>query len=463
MAPRRLKTIGQRLRPHLLTLVLGLLFFIGHYAGLYTALGLSTPASVALTILLVTALLWVTESLPLYITSLGVLAFSLLWLMPELERAGRPTDEDIYFQAFFGDITLLFMGGFVLSALLNKYGLASRIANWVLGRTGSAPDRVLLGIIGISALLSMWMSNTATAAMMFAIISPVMLKIPADSRFSIALALSIPFACNIGGLGTPIGTPPNAIAMEYLGKIGIQISFVRWMLISMPLLLLLLFALWKLLLKRYPPGAIQIDLGNSHEELEPFTGTQKAVILIFLLTVLGWLTGGVTGLSTGVVGLLCLIASFGSGLLNTPDFRNISWDILFMLGGGLCLGAALSESGLTAVIAEAIPLQRGFWFAFGFMLLLASVMTTFMSNSATANLLIPVAISITGNELLLSLAIAMMCSTSMALPVSTPSNAIAFGSGLLSAKDMLNIGLIITFLAFVATVLMSIFYIPLFF
>jgi solute carrier family 13 (sodium-dependent dicarboxylate transporter), member 2/3/5 len=453
----------KHLQPHLPPLGIALLFILGYTAGLYEQLfHLAPPAAISLTILLITALFWVTETFPLYITSMGVLALSTLWLLPNLPAEAAEEGKDPFFQAFFGDITLLFMGGFVLSALLNKYGLAQRIANWVIRQTGSQPSRVLFGLIVISALLSMWMSNTATAAMMFAIIGPVVISIPPSSTFARGMALSIPFACNIGGLGTPIGTPPNAIALEYLAQAGISISFARWMFISLPLLILLLLALWWLLLRLYPPGDFSIEIQEDEYDESAFTMPQYLVMGIFALTILGWLTGGFTGLSTGTVGLLCLLASFGLRLLNTPDFRNISWDILFMLGGGLCLGVGLNSSGLTDAIADAIPMEEGFWMVFGLMLLLAAGMTTFMSNTATANLLIPVAISLPNNELLLSITIAIMCSSSMALPVSTPPNAIAFGSGMLEAKDMLRVGLIITFLALLITLLASIFYIPLF-
>jgi len=386
---------------------------------------------------------------------------SVLWLLPSLQAFGKPTEQGLFFQAFFGDITLLFMGGFVLSGLLNKYGLARRMANWVIRRTGSSPARVLLGLIVISALLSMWMSNTATAAMMFAIVTPIVLQFP-EAPFARGIAIAIPFACNIGGLGTPIGTPPNAIAMEYLQQAGLEITFARWMLLSIPLVVLLLYFLWQLLLRRYDPGDIEIELGEE-EESRKFTVRQRLVILIFLLTVLGWLTSGYTGISTGMVGLLTLIVSFGIGLLKTPDFRNISWDILFMLGGGLCLGVALNVSGLTQTIADAIPTSTGFWPILGLLLVMASAMTTFMSNTATANLLIPVAVSLSGNELIFAIAISIMCSTSMALPVSTPPNAIAFGSGLLQSKDMLSSGLIVTAIALIITVLVVIFYLPLIF
>lgn len=382
-------------------------------------------------------------------------------MYPGLEGAGVEVEKADFYQAFFGDITLLFMGGFVLSALLNKYGLARRMANWMIRKTGSAPPRVLAGIIIVSALLSMWMSNTATAAMMFAIISPIILQLPKTSPFSKGLAIAIPFACNIGGLGTPIGTPPNAIAIGYLEQAGVEVSFSTWMLAAVPLMLVLLFLLWWLLLRSYPPGLANIELDIEEEE-DGFSPRQYLVLGLFLLTILGWLSSGLTGLSTGTVGLVSIIAAFGSGFLKTPDFRNISWDILFMLGGGLCLGVGLNKSGLTDTIAHAIPVGGGFYAVFGGLLLMAAVMTTVMSNTATANLLIPIAVSLPGNELVLCVAISIMCSSSMSLPVSTPPNAIAFGSGLLQARDMFNSGMWITVFALIATILASIFYLPLF-
>ena len=452
------------LKVNLPTFILLLLLALAYYFHSFQQwLHLREAEEVALLILLGTALLWITEAIPLYVTSLGVLLLSLLWLFPLLQGAGVEAEKGDFYQAFFGDITLLFMGRFVLSALLNKYGLARRMANWMIQKTGTEPPRVLAGIIIITSLLSMWMSNTATAAMMFAIVSPMILQLPKTSQFSKGLAIAIPFACNIGGLGTPIGTPPNAIAIGYLEQAGIGISFSMWMLIAFPIMALLLFFLWWLLLRSYPPGPISISLGNEEEEEDQFSLRQYLVIGLFLLTILGWLSSGLTGLSTGTVGLIAIIIAFGGSFLKTPDFRNISWDILFMLGGGLCLGVALNKSGLTDTIAHAIPIGAGFYVVFGALLLMASAMTTVMSNTATANLLIPIAVSLPNNELVLCIAISFMCSSSMALPVSTPPNAIAFGSGLLQARDMFNSGMLITVFALVATILASIFYLPLFF
>lgn len=441
--------------------LLGLLgiFYATHY--FQNTFGLSHAEEVSLIILLATAILWIFEILPLYITSLGVLLLQVLWLLPILQQQGVVVQRDAFFLAFFSDITLLFMGGFVLSNLLNKYGLARRIANLVLRRTGSEPAHVLLGIIIVSSLLSMWMSNTATAAMMFAVVTPILNKLPNTNPFSKGLAIAIPFSCNLGGLGTPIGTPPNAIAIEYLAQNNISISFTGWMLLAVPIMVLLLFFLWRILLWMFPPDDFFVEM--EEEETFQLSRKQYLVLFIFFATILAWLFSDAIGISTGTVGLMVVIVSFGLELLDTRDFRNISWDILFMLGGGLCLGVGLNASGLTNTIAEAIPVEQSFWVAFVIMILLAALMTTFMSNTATANLLIPVAVSLPQNELLLVIAISIMCSSSMALPVSTPPNAVAFGSGLLKSRDMMASGTWITILALIITGLAALFYFPLFF
>ncbi|MEM6378642.1 MAG: DASS family sodium-coupled anion symporter [Bacteroidota bacterium] len=447
-------------RKHLRVLVSIGLLIISFYAHLWQSiLGLTPQEEIAGIILVGTAILWITESIPLYITSLGVLFLSIVWLMPALETAHIEATKNDFLIAFFGDITLLFMGGFVLAALLNKYGISRMIAQSILKRTGSNSNSILLSIIAVSAFLSMWISNTGTAAMMFAIMAPVIIDLPETNPFGKAIALAIPFSCNIGGIGTPIGTPPNAIAMEYITKAGIEVTFTNWMIIAIPLMLILLFILWKILLRIYPPSDKEVHL--TLDKFGGFGPKQYLVIAIFMLTVIGWMTSGVTGISTGTVGLFVVLAAFGSRLLETRDFKNISWDILFMLGGGLCLGIVLQKSGFTDTIASLIPTQGSYFILLLVLLIIASVMTTFMSNTATANLLIPVAVSLPNGELILSVAIALMCSTSMALPISTPPNAIAFGSGMLQSKDMLSSGMLVTGIALLGILLACLFYLPL--
>ena len=452
-----------KLQKHLATpvAILSMLFlFSCPWIGfLQSVFGLTTIEEIAIVILGITAILWITELVPLYITSLGILFLQIMWLLPAIQESGQEATKEDFLIAFFSDITLLFMGGFVLARLMNKYNLSDMLATKILNRTGTNPSAILLSIIMVSSVLSMWMSNTATAAMMFAIIAPIIQGIPTNNSFPKALALSIPFACNIGGIGTPIGTPPNAIAMEYLQSMNIQISFFQWMVIALPLMIILSLLLWRVLLRSYPPGTITIDLNRSIPNTRLST-KQVAVILLFVVTVIGWLTSGQTGISVGMIGLFVVLIAFGSKLLTTQDFKNISWDILFMLGGGLCLGVGLTKSGLAETIASVIPMENGLLTTFAIIVVLAAGMTTFMSNTATANLLIPVAIALPKGELLLGIAIALMCSTSMALPISTPPNAIAFGSGYFKSKEMLHPGLLLTILAMVGIGLTCFLYLP---
>ena len=435
--------------PMTLSGVVMILYFADFFGAVF---GLVPHEETALAIMLLTTLLWITEPFPLFVTSLGVLVASILWLMPQLHAAGIAAEQEDFLSTFFNDITLLFMGGFTLSAVLNKYGMARLAAAWMLKRTGERPASILWGIILIAALMSMWISNTATTAMMFAIIAPLLARLPEGASFAKAMAIAIPFAANIGGLGTPIGTLPNAIAIAYFQRLGLEVTFTQWLLVAVPVTLGLLWVLWRLLLHAFPPGDLLVQV-EAKMDKDPLTPRQYIVIGVFFLTVIGWLTSGSTGMSAGTVGLASLFLVFALGLLKIPDFRNIPWDILFMLGGGLCLGLCLTRSGLAATMASAIPLGGGFWLVFIIIILLTATMTTFMSNTATANLLIPIAISMPANELVLIVAITLLCSTSMALPISTPPNAIAFGSGLLQARDMVRVGLRITIIALLVAVL----------
>lgn len=424
-----------------------------------TLFSFNPAQSIALSILIVAAFLWITEWIPLYITSFLILFLQISWLLPNINPNAGKIERQAFLSPFFSDVVLLFMGGFVLAAMLNKYHLDHRIANWLLKRTGTNPKRLLFGVMVVSALLSMWMSNTATTAMMFAIILPIITSIPEGNRFSKGLALSIPFACNLGGLGTPIGTPPNAIAMNFLIEKGRMISFGDWMLASVPLMLILLVIVWFILIKMYPPHDLKIQFAEVRTtKLSP---SHWLVIGLFFLTIAGWLTTSLHGLSIGTISIVPVIIAFGTGILKVKDFKNLPWDVLFMVGGGICLGVGLKQSGLTAEMVKLIPMQLSMlWILLAF-LALTALMTTFMSNTATANLLIPIAVSLNTDVALFVVPIAMVCSTAMALPISTPPNAIAFGSELLESKDMIAPGIVITAISMLIILGLGLFYLPL--
>ncbi|MFT4674614.1 MAG: sodium-dependent dicarboxylate transporter 2/3/5 [Reinekea sp.] len=417
----------------------------------WPALSGLNPAQVkAVLILLLAALLWVSEWLPLFVVSFIILALELLWLSPTLTQLGQPIDDALFFAPFFSNIILLFLGGFVLSSLMQKAGLDARFAHWILQLTEGEPTTTLAGIITVCAFLSMWMSNTATAAMMLTMVLPLAQRLRADTPFRVGLILSIPLACNLGGIGTPIGTPPNAIAMSYLATKGIQVSFLDWMILTLPFLLIALALLWFALLRFYPPGDARLEIGTA--EAEPLRARQWLSIGIFVLTVLGWLIGGQFGVKTGTVALFPIIAAFWLGILDQSDFRTLPWDVLFMVAGGIALGVAIDITDLGSVIVGWLPNAGSFTLLVGVLVLVAALLGTVMSNTATAGLLIPLVVSLslpTEQLLVLILAITLNCSMAMILPVSTPPNAIAFGSGVISVKDMARMGSLMALLGLV--------------
>jgi sodium-dependent dicarboxylate transporter 2/3/5 len=414
------------------------------------AAGLTPSQLKTVLILVLAATLWVSEWLPLFVVSFIILALELVWLTPSVVSEGLSVSDKLFFAPFFSNIILLFMGGFVLSSIMQKSSLDARFANWILRVTKGEPSTTLLGIIAACAFLSMWMSNTATTAMMLTLVLPLIKRLRPDAPFRVALILAIPLACNLGGIGTPIGTPPNAIAMSYLSAKGIHVSFGQWMLFTVPFLILALLVLWFSLLKVYPAKDIKLDVPPADDE--PLKPRQWITLAIFIATVIGWLIGGQFGLKTGTVALFPIIAAFWIGLLDQTDFRALPWDVLFMVAGGIALGVAIELTDLGSVIVSALPLAGSYQLLVGVMVIVTAVLGAVMSNTATAGLLIPLVVSLslpTNQLLVLILAITMNCSTAMVLPVSTPPNAIAFSSGVINVKDLARMGLLMAFLGII--------------
>ena len=421
-------------------------------------LGLADPAAIALAVLVIAAILWISEAVPLFVTSFAIAFMNVAWLVPALDAVGEPVGDAPFLSPFFSNIILLFLGGFVLSSGLRKYLIDERLARWVLRRTGGTPARVLLGLMVVSAFLSMWMSNTATTAMMLALALALLSKIDDDDPFQKAVLLGIPFAANIGGLATPIGSPPNAIAIRYMETSGVGApGFGQWLLMALPVVVVVLALAWLLLKARFPARVREVDLGE--ETRFAWTRRSRFVVGVTIVTALGWLTSDIHPLSTGTVGLIPVILFFGLGVLDVSDFRNLSWDVLFIVGGGLSLGVGVELSGLGEVLVSLVPTDTvGTVGLLVILTLVAATMTSVMSNTATANLLIPVVIGLSGVPVApLLLAVAYACSLSMALPVSTPPNAMAFSAGLLDTRDMLVPGLIISIIGLIATLTIGLF------
>lgn len=413
-------------------------------------LGLTRPAAITFGILFCAAVLWLTEAVPLFVTSLAVLALELVWLAPSLKlEAGGPS---LFLNAFFSDVTLLFLGGFVLSAGIERTRLDRAIARALLERAGSSPRRVKLAMMLVTALLAMWMSNTAACALMLGAATPIIARVPEGDGFRKALVLGIAFSANLGGLATPVSSPPNAIAMRYLENQGSAPGFGTWMLMAIPLLFLLQFVLVLYLARRFPTQLTRIELPR--EEVPQRLGRAQVLVLgVFLLTVAGWVFSSQLGLTSGTVALLPILVFFGTNLLRPAEIRNLPWDVILLIGGGLALGAAIDQSGLAAWASERLPTAGLSPFVLlGVIALFSAGVSSVMSNTAAINLIAPIVMGLSGApHAAMLLVAAFACTLSMPLPVSTPPNAMAYGFSLrpdgrgeFSSRDMVGPGLFIT-------------------
>ncbi len=417
--------------------------------------GLSEAGRLTFGIFTMAAILWVLEPFSLYVTSFIVVILEVILL----GRTGGPlgltgSGYMIFLHPFFSSVVVLLLGGFVMAQAVKRYGIDTWLSRKLLHRVGTRPAAVLLGMMVMCAFLSMWISNTATTALMMAVAIPVVNTLPGNEPFRMAMILGIPFASNIGGIGTPIGSPPNAIAMGFLEQSGFEMSFLGWMSIGVPIVIVLLLVCWLVLYTIFRPKIEHVELEVS-EEVESLDRRSKFIIAVFTLVVILWLTSSLHGIPSSIVALIPFVIFFGLRLLDDDDLRELGWGILFIVGGGMSLGVAMRESGLSEwMVAQIDFASMG---TLGILFLLAAVaaiMTTFISNSATANLLLPIVVGISAvSPMSSALVVAIVSSAAMILPVSTPPNAIAYGSGHIHVRDMAKAGTIVTTISLVIVTL----------
>ncbi len=385
--------------------------------------------------------LWVTEAVPLYATSLIIVFLEVVLLGREGGSLGLTGAEyRIFLQPFFDPAVVLMLGGLGLSAALAKYKLDSLFAAAILRRLPATPGAVLAGFMLVTAVLSMWMSNTAATALGLAIIAPALKSIPEDDPWRSALVLAIPFAANLGGMATPVGTPPNAIALGALNRIGARVSFLQWMTIAVPLVLVLMVATWFILLRVFKPRrrVVHITMPTTSE----FRRERVLVLVVMTITVLLWFTGAWHGIPDGIVALVPLILFFGSRILDSKDMNALGWDVLLIIGGGLSLSAAFQASGLSEVIVgllhtSALPA----WELILLVTIVSVLLSTVISHTAAISLLMPVVISLGGGWVVpAAVAAALASSVGLGLPVSNAPNSMAYGTGLVSTGSMAKSG-----------------------
>ena len=354
--------------------------------------GLTVVQQRTIAIFCYAALMWMFEIIPAWATSVSTIVFLLLTISnkgftnPEM---GDLVNFKEIMAAFADPIIMLFLGGFVLAIAASKVGLDVYLARILLKPFGTKPKFVLLGFLTLISVMSMFMSNTATAAMMLAFLAPVLKTLPESGGGRVCLALSIPIAANIGGLGTPIGTPPNAIAIGQLASQGIEIGFGAWMIRFVPVVIIMILFSWWLLQFLFPFKAKKIEIVIDGECKKDWTFW--TVTITFLGTILLWMTGEITKLNSNVVALIPFAIFALTGIFTRDDFAKIDWHVLWMVAGGFALGTALNKTGLAAALVQAIPF--GSWSAVAVLIiagLLGWLLSNFIANSSAANLLVPI-------------------------------------------------------------------------
>ena len=425
------------------------------------------------------AVWWITEALPIPATALVPLPLFPLLGITDIDGAAAPYANPLIF---------LFMGGFLLAQAMQTWRLHRRIALAIVRWVGTRPASIVIGFILASAILSMWVSNTATALMMLPIgVSIVELaqdRLAARGRdlspnFGVVLVLSIAYACNIGGMGTLIGTPPNALLAGFFSEsYGVEVGFAQWMVVGLPLVAVALPLLYQVLTWVYPlnlerlPGGAQI-IDDEQEKLGAWSTAETRVALVFALTAGLWMTRPllaevVPGLSdagiaigAGIVLFLLPAGTEDRALLVWKDAEQLPWGVLLLFGGGLSLASAISDTGLAEWIGQGVNALAGWPI---FLVLVSTValivlLTEITSNTATTAAFLPilgaVAVGFGEDPFLLTVPAALGASCAFMLPVATPPNAIVYGSGLLSIPQMSRVGVWLNLLFIVVVTAMA--------
>jgi solute carrier family 13 (sodium-dependent dicarboxylate transporter), member 2/3/5 len=435
------------------------------FVGLWFApLPLATSAHRLAAIVGAVLIAWVTEALPLPATALAIApALVVTGIMPAKQA----------FAAFADPILFLFVGSFFVARAMTRHGLDRRLAESIatLPFVAGRPARLRMGVLLTGMSMSMWMSNTGSTA----ILLPVLLGMIASSgvsqkgTFAAGSVLALAHASTTGGLATIVGTPPNAITARILAGAGVHISFLEWMKLGVPTMLALTLSVYLLIAWLMPAnegGAVVVVAKRS--VTHPWSRAERVTALAFVLAIVGWILPDVAQLSgahwaknlsvllePGAVAIAASSILFmvpthkgGERVLTWPDAVRIEWGLILLFGGGIALGEAMFQTGLAKALGEGFLMitgVSGLWTLTGATLVLAIVLTEICSNTAAANMLVPLVIG-AAEQLGVSpippaLAVGFGASCGFMLPVATGPNAIAYGTGLCSARDMIKVGL----------------------
>lgn len=421
------------------------------------------------------AIWWTTEPVPIGVTALMPLIVLPLLGIGDISAAAAP---------YANPLVFLFFGGFLLAAAVNRWGLHRRLAYRAVRAMGTEPRRLVLGFMVASGLLSMWISNTAAVVLMLPVAISIITAMEdargadeAVRRLALTLLLGLAYGASIGGVGTLIGTPPNAILAGYLlDRYGIDLSFAAWSAVAMPLVIIFLPLAWLALTRVIYPIPASLSTGLEGDKLikglapsGPMTSAERRVAVVFLTAALLWITRpllnqvpGLGGLSDPGIAVLCASALFlipsGSAedrrfLMSWREAQEIPWQVIILFGGGLSLASAMDRSGLAGWIGEWLAGFGGLSPLVFLLLLTATVvmLTELASNTATVAALLPIGATIaagTGLDVVtISAAIAMAASCAFMLPVATPPNALVFATGHVTIAAMVRAGIVMNLIS----------------
>lgn len=431
--------------------------------------GLTVVEQRTIAIFVFAALMWMFEIIPTWTTSVLIIVIMLLTIsdssLPFMKGAGIPSEMGTFVSyksilATFADpVIMLFLGGFILAIASTKVGLDVHLARVLMKPFGKKSEFVLLGFLLVIGTFSMFMSNTATAAMMLTFLAPILKTLPPDGKGRIALALSIPIAANLGGIGTPIGTPPNAIAFQYINdSLHLDVGFDDWMFRMIPYVYIMLLIAWVILLKMYPfkQKTIELKIESHHEK----TWRTYVVWITFALTILLWMTESLTKLNSNVVAMIPVGVFCITGIITKDDLKDINWSVLWMVAGGFALGLAMTNTGLAEHLVTSIPF--GEWLPMVVILVAGFIgyfISNFISNTAAASLIVPILCAVAvgmgdtldpvGGAKTLVIGAVLCTSLAMLFPISTPPNALAHSTGLVTTKDMTKVGILVGVIGYV--------------
>jgi len=393
--------------------------------------------------------LWVTEAIPPFAVGIFVIAGLLFGFGTDFILEGQKTPVEMYLGTWTSNVIWLLLGGFFLAEAMGKVSLDKSLFRFTVKRFGDSPEKLLLGLMFTTAVASMVMSNTATTAMMISSILPLTKMLGKHSPFTKALLVGIPAAATLGGMGTIIGSTPNAIAVGALQEKGLNITFLEWMAFGLPTGMLAVYLFWLFLTKKSDLNKIVLDVSDLvsyPKDRKPFE--RNAVLFTLFITVGMWLTEPLHGIPIAATSAIPIVLLTLFQIIKSEDVRRLPWDTLMLVAGGLALGIAMVDVGLTDIIMEkisALPIPLvGVAIVFS---IIAVLISNVMSNTAAAAILVPLGLALPGlYGFSVPLIVALSCSSALLLPVSTPSNAIAFSTGMIEQKTFRSGGILMIFL-----------------